>query len=187
MKQQVHGATTPDASSVIEFWRDAGPEKWFAKSDAFDLDFRERYLSAHMAAARRELDPWAHTAESCLALLILLDQFPRNAFRDTAHMFATDNLALYFARLMVDAGLDQEIDRELRTFCYLPFMHSESLALQEHSLELYRALGGPSLPFAEDHHDIIRRFGRFPHRNPLLGRETSAEELAFIQAGGFAG
>ncbi|MBB5213700.1 DUF924 family protein [Parapusillimonas granuli] len=185
MQDQLGAA--PEALSVVAFWREAGPGKWFTKSDAFDQAFRDRFLGLHMAAARRELDGWADGAEGGLALLILLDQFPRNAFRGTGHMYAADGLALHFARRMVDAGLDQEIPPDLRGFCYLPFMHSERLDAQERSVALYRVLGGPSLPFAEDHLDIIRRFGRFPHRNPMLGRETTAAERAFIDAGGFAG
>jgi uncharacterized protein (DUF924 family) len=187
MEQHREMAGIPEVSSVLDFWKEAGPERWFAKSDAFDATFRERFMGAHMAAASRKLDHWSVTAQGSLALLILLDQFPRNAFRGTAHMFATDELARYFAQHMVATGKDQEIEPDLRTFCYLPFMHAESLSFQERSVELYRALGGPSLPFAEDHHDIILRFGRFPHRNPLLGRETSADETAFIEGGGFAG
>ncbi|NYT81472.1 DUF924 family protein [Alcaligenaceae bacterium] len=187
MQQQVGGAAAPEALSILAFWREAGPEKWFMKSDAFDLMFRDRFLDLHMAAARRQLDDWAHCAEGALALLILLDQLPRNAFRGTAHMYATDELALHFAQRMVDKELDQQIPADLRVFCYLPFMHSERLDLQEKSVALYRILGGSSLPFAEEHLDIIRQFGRFPHRNPMLGRETTPAEQAFIDAGGFAG
>ncbi|ESQ78455.1 DUF924 family protein [Asticcacaulis sp. YBE204] len=172
---------------VIAFWEAAGPQKWFAKDEAFDRDFRERFLDLHMQAAARQLDDWADTARGSLALLILLDQFPRNAFRGTAHMFATDPLALFFARQAVDAGQDTAIADILRPFLYLPFEHSENLTDQERAVELMRPLGGQSLDYAEGHRDIIQRFGRFPHRNPVLGRVTTAPEQAFIDGGGFAG
>jgi uncharacterized protein (DUF924 family) len=176
-----------DAGSVVSFWRDAGPRRWFAKDAAFDATFRERFLDLHLAAARRELDAWATSADGVLALLILLDQFPRNAFRGSARMYATDALARHFARLAVDAGLDRLIEPELRQFCYLPFEHSEHLADQERSLALARTLGPRHARHALRHRDIIARFGRFPHRNALLGRDSTPAELAFLAAGGFAG
>lgn len=175
------------ADDVLRFWRDAGPSAWFAKNQDFDQRFRARFLDAHCAAARRELDVWADSADGALALVILLDQFPRNAFRGSAHMFATDPLARHFAQRMVDAGHDQQIDPALRPFCYLPFEHSESLADQETSLQLHQALGAQAARWAVDHHRIIQRFGRFPHRNAALGRDTTAEEAAFLQGGGFSG
>lgn len=174
------------AADVVDFWRAAGAGKWFAKSGAFDRDFRDRFLAAHMAAARRELDAWMQAPQGALALLILLDQFPRNTFRGTAHMFATDPLALHFARTIVARGLDQEVEPGLRLFCYLPFEHSEAMDDQERSVTLCDALRGHD-QWAHMHRDIIRRFGRFPHRNAVLGRETTDEEQAFLDAGGFAG
>lgn len=174
-------------ADVLAFWRDAGPERWFKRDDAFDKDFRERFLDAHYAAARRELDGWAGTADGVLALLILLDQFPRNAFRDTAHMFATDALALMFAKGAIDAGLDRAIDDDVRAFVYMPLMHSETLDDQHACCTHMQQFGGESLKYAEIHRDIIGRFGRFPHRNPSLGRTTTAEEQAFLDEGGFSG
>lgn len=174
-------------ADVIAFWRDAGPKEWFAHDPAFDARFRARFEAAHFAAARRELDEWAGTAEGALALLILLDQFPRNAFRGSAHMYATDPLARRVARQMVDRGHDVQIEPELRLFCYLPFAHSEDLADQERSVTLMRPLGGDAESHAAGHRDIVRRFGRFPHRNPMLGRDTTAEEEAFLNGGGFRG
>ncbi len=176
-----------DAQAVLDFWREAGPGRWFAKDPAFDTRFRERFLPLHLAAARRELDGWIDAPDSALALLLLLDQFPRNAFRGTAHMYATDPLARHVAGRLLAQGFDQRIEPALRLFCYLPFAHSEALADQERSLALNRGLGAESLAHAQGHLDIVRRFGRFPHRNPLLGRETTAEEQAFLDAGGFAG
>ncbi|RYF41965.1 MAG: DUF924 domain-containing protein [Comamonadaceae bacterium] len=182
-------ATDPSttAAEVVQFWREAGPSRWFKKDTAFDADFRARFLAAHEQAAQGGFDHWAATAEGSLALLILLDQFPRNAFRGTARMFATDAQALAIARRAVDAGLDQQVDQELRNFIYLPFMHSESLADQERVVALTQPLGPEPYRFAILHRDIIARFGRFPHRNAQLGRATTAEEQVFLDEGGFAG
>ncbi len=147
--------------SVCGFWREAGPDRWFAKDEAFDAAFRARFQDAHFAAARRELDAWADGAEGALALMILLDQFPRNAFRGTAHMYATDPLARYFADRAIDRGLDQQLEPEVRVFLYLPFSHSEALADQERAVALNTALGGDDLDWAIDasrHHRPLRPF-----------------------------
>jgi len=180
-------AVAPDASAVVAFWKEAGPARWFAKDDAFDARFRDTFRVAHEQAAARRLDAWAEHAEGALALMVLLDQYPRNAFRGTAHMFATDPLARFFADRIVKAGLDKEVDVALRSFCYLPFEHSEHPQDQERSLALYAELGGDSYTWAKLHADIITRFGRFPHRNDVLGRVSTAEEIQFLNAGGFAG
>ena len=179
--------TPHSAEAVIAFWKQAGPKRWFAKDEGFDRDFRDRFNAAHMQAARRELEGWLTTADGALALLILLDQYPRNAFRGTAHMFATDPLARFYARKMVDAGLDQQVEPQLRAFCYLPFEHSEDPQDQQRSLALNQQLDASTYHWAKEHADIIERFGRFPHRNGVLGRKTTDEELAFLKAGGFAG
>ena len=163
------------------------PSQWFAHDPAFDTRFRERFLLAHQAAARRELDAWAATAQGSLALLILLDQFPRNAFRGTAHMYATDPLARRFARQLNASRGDRELPKPLRLFCYLPFSHSESLDDQELAVKLNRELDPESARHAIGHRDIIKRFGRFPHRNPMLGRDTTPAEASFLAQGGFSG
>ena len=175
------------AADVVDFWRVAGAEKWFGKDAAFDADFRDRFLAAHEAAASGALDSWAETADGALALMILLDQFPRNAFRGTARMFATDAKALVLADAAIGAGLDAEVEPALRAFLYLPFEHSEALADQDRAVALFRPLGADLLHWAEVHRDIIVRFGRFPHRNAVLGRSSTVEELAFLESGGFAG
>ena len=175
-------------SDVIAFWKEAGPDKWFAKDAAFDADFRKRFEAAHFAAARRELDGWMHSAEGALALMILLDQFPRNVFRGTGHAFATDPLALSLARQALAAGFDQRTEMALRRFFYLPFQHSEAMADQDRALALFQALDRPANDrWAEHHHGVIARFGRFPHRNRALGRETTLEEQAFLDQDGFTG
>ena len=173
------------ADEVVDFWRQAGAARWFAKDDEFDRRFAGRCMPLHWAAARRELDAWAGTPHGSLALVILLDQLPRNGFRGSAHMFATDPLARHFACRAIDAGHDRQIEAALRTFCYMPFMHSEDLADQDLSVRLQLELGAN--PHALEHRDIVRRFGRFPHRNPLLGRQTTGEEAAFLEGGGFKG
>ena len=175
-------------SVVVAFWKEAGPKKWFARDDDFDAGFRRRFHDAHIAAARRELDDWAGTPEGVLALLILLDQFPRNCFRGTGHAFATDPLARMFAVRALDAGFDRAVENDLRRFFYLPLQHAEDRALQDRQLALFQTMERPADDrWAEQHHAIIERFGRFPHRNRALGRETTAEEKAFLEADGFRG
>jgi uncharacterized protein (DUF924 family) len=176
------------AAEVVSFWRDAGPDKWWEKDDAFDKLVRSRFLPPHEAAARGELADWEDSADGALALVILLDQFPRNMFRGSPHAFATDPLARAVATKAIAHGFDQKIDPGIRQFFYLPFMHSELLADQHRCCELYEALGDAGLAeFATVHRDIIAKFGRFPHRNRALGRTTTAAEQDFLDAGGFAG
>jgi uncharacterized protein (DUF924 family) len=170
---------------VIAFWRGAGPGKWFNGGDAFDAECRERFADAHMAAARREFDGWMDNADGALALVLLLDQIPRNIFRGSGHAFATDGLARHFARLAVGAGHDAAFEPALRAFFYLPFEHSEAMADQNRSVALFAALGDANYrDYATAHRDVIARFGRFPHRNAALGRDTTPEEQAWLDAGG---
>ena len=176
-----------DRNEVVQFWVDAGSGSWFRKDAAFDDRFREKFVSAHEAAARGELDDWLTDAKGALALLILLDQYPRNSFRGTARIFATDDKALDVAKRAIASGFDTMVDSALRLFFYTPFIHSERIENQDRALELYAQLGADTARHAHIHRDIIARFGRFPHRNPLLGRKTTTEEQAFLDAGGFAG
>jgi len=179
---------TVTPSDVVAFWKEAGPGRWFAKDEDFDARFRERFEAAHHAAARRELDSWAETPEGALALLILLDQFPRNVFRGTGHAFATDPLARSVAAMALDAGHDQAVENALRRFFYLPFQHSEDIADQDRQLDLFQRMERADTDrWAEHHHDVIARFGRFPHRNRALGRETTKKEQAFLDQDGFRG
>jgi uncharacterized protein (DUF924 family) len=177
----------PEARRVVAFWREAGPALWFAKDDQFDARFRERFLRDHEAAARGELTQWQATPEGALALVILLDQFPRNAFRGTSRMYDTDAMARKVANTAFAAGYDQKLPRELRKFLVLPFAHSEVLADQERSVALARRIGPDDLAHAEHHRDIVRRFGRFPHRNAILGRESTPEEKHYLDNGGYSG
>jgi uncharacterized protein (DUF924 family) len=179
--------TPAQAFSVVEFWREAGPSMWFAKDRDFDRRFRERLESTHEAAARGELDGWLATPYGALALILLLDQFPRNAFRGTPRMYATDAKARTATTIAIDAGHDQAVPKDLRLFIYLPFGHSEELSDQERSVTLAQGLGEPDLSHAKRHRDIIRRFGRFPHRNPVLGRDMKPEEQRYLDEGGYKG
>jgi len=176
------------AAQVVAFWTEAGPARWFARDDAFDAQFRERFAEEHHAAAARAREHWLGTAEGALALMLLLDQFPRNCFRGTAHSYATDGLARHYAMRAIEEGLDLQLVPKLRAFFYLPFEHSEDPFDQERSVAMFDVLGDKEyLRFAELHRDIIRRFGRFPHRNAVLGRMPTPEELDFLAEGGFAG
>lgn len=175
------------AGEIIRFWRDAGPKAWFVKNEGFDGRCRG-FEAEHHAAARRELSHWELDAEGALALLILLDQFPRNIFRNSAHAFSTDALAQGVTLRAIEKGFDAATDSALRVFFYMPLEHAEDLALQERAVVLVEALGDPEFTkYAKLHRDVIARFGRFPHRNPVLGRKNTPEELAYLAEGGFAG
>lgn len=178
----------PSAAEILAFWREAGPEKWFEKDEAFDAAIRARFLPAYEAAAAGELAAWEDTAEGSYALILLLDQFPRNLFRGSPRAFATDPAARALADRAITRGFDRVFDLPERRFFYVPFMHSEELGDQERCVALCDAAGDEDgVTYAVIHRDIIRDFGRFPHRNPVLGRATSEEEHAFLTAGGFAG
>jgi len=175
-------------ASVLAFWRAAGPDKWFKKDPAFDDDIRAHFLETYDAAAAGMLSEWERTAEGALALTIVLDQFPRNMFRGDARTYAADPQARAVAALALERGFDQKVPLSDRQFFYLPFEHSEAIADQERSCALCAATGDADLlKWAQLHADIIRRFGRFPHRNAMLGRATTADEQAFLDGGGFKG
>ena len=175
-----------DHQGVLDFWFD--PESkpyWFKQSDAFDQAVAERLGSLHARARAGEIDGWAVEPGGLLALVILLDQVPRNLQRGTPEAFACDAKALALARLAVDQRMDQGLDVDQRAFLYLPFEHAEDLADQERAVALFRELGNATyLDFAIRHRDVIARFGRFPHRNAILGRESSAAERQFLETPG---
>ena len=172
---------------ILAFWRDAGPDRWYRRDDAFDAEVRRRFFGLWQRAAAGELSSWETSDDGALALVIVLDQFPRNLFRDDVRTYASDRLAREVAHRAIDRGADARLDPALREFLYLPFMHSEHLADQLRCIELSRAAGhAENLKWAEHHADIIRRFGRFPHRNRLLGRATTLEEQTFLDKGGFS-
>jgi uncharacterized protein (DUF924 family) len=173
--------------AVAAFWAPLGHAVWFGKDPVFDQKFREAFAAEHGAAARGELMPWLSTAQGALSLVVLLDQYPRNAFRGTARMYATDTLARIVADMALDLGHDRAFGDDLRGFFYLPFAHSEELADQERSVALCADLPEPGPSHSRGHRDTIAQFGRFPHRNPILGRVTTPEETAWLAAGGFKG
>lgn len=173
---------------VLDFWLCQEPEKHFKPDPAFDEEIRERFGAAHEQAKAGAYDSWAETPEGALALVILLDQFARNIHRGTPQVYAADEKALAVARAAVEHGQDLELTENKRSWFYLPFMHSESLADQERCVALAERSGlEDTLKWARHHADIIRRYGRFPHRNALLGRNSTPEEEAFIADGGFGG
>ncbi|RAI45896.1 DUF924 family protein [Rhodoplanes roseus] len=181
-------AGLPAPSDVNAWWIGLGADRWFVKDAAVDDDIRHRFGAAYEAAAAGRLTAWEESPEGALALLLVLDQFPRNLFRGSARAFAADPAARAVADRAIRRGFDRAFENPVRRFFYLPYMHSEDLADQERCVALCRTAGDDEgVHHAEVHADIIRRFGRFPHRNPLLGRDTTAEEQAFLDAGGFAG
>ncbi|WP_279356790.1 DUF924 family protein [Methylobacterium indicum] len=175
-------------AELVAFWRKAGLDRWFTADPAFDAACRA-YRPLHEAAARGELAAWEATPEGALALVLLLDQFPRNLFRGTPRAWATDAAALAAAERALARGHDRAIEPGLRIFLYMPLTHAEDRDLQERSVALFAALGLPvHLDAAIEHRDLIRRFGRFPHRNAVLGRpETAAERDYLAGEGAFRG
>jgi uncharacterized protein (DUF924 family) len=169
---------------VVAFWRDAGPARWFSADPAFDAACRA-FLPEHEAASAGRLAAWEATPEGALAVVLLLDQFPRNLFRGTRAAWASDAAALAATERAVASGPAQAVEPTLRAFLYLPLMHAESLAAQDRSVALFTALGLPDhLAHAHAHRDLIRRFGRFPHRNAVLGRPETAAERAYLAGEG---
>jgi uncharacterized protein (DUF924 family) len=176
------------ASEVLRFWFGEGAEygkahkRWFEKNSAFDAEVRTRFSKLHQELSTH--GEWLDTAPECLARIVVLDQFPRNMFRGTPRAFATDALALAAARHAIASGYDRGWQRVERIFGYLPFEHSEALADQELACELMRPLGEEQYDYALRHKAIIERFGRFPHRNAILGREGTPEEIEFLKQPG---
>jgi uncharacterized protein (DUF924 family) len=180
----------PLAKDILTFWfksTDLSTDLdkravWFRATPAFDKQLITQYAHVHEQAASGALDHFKDNAEECLALIMSLDQFPRNIFRGTARAFATDAKARDVARHAIDRGYDRNFSRWPRTFCYLPFEHSEELADQERALVLYKNLGSEeSMKSAIGHHDAIKRFGRFPHRNEVMGRRNTPEEDEYLK------
>ncbi len=187
-------AERAEASALIDFWfgQPGSPERfrehprWFGADPSFDAEIRARFLSLQQRAAAGGCADWTREAEACLALILLLDQLPRNLYRGTAAAFATDGMARAAAREALNRGFDRSLPATWRQFIYLPFEHSEELADQEHCLALFAVLArdpaqAKKLDYAKRHHEIIVRFGRFPHRNRTLGRASTAAEEAFLE------
>ena len=179
-----HSEGIASAAKILEFWFAAEVKPlWFASTPEFDEALRERFLATYRAAATGQLlEDWERTPLGALALVIVLDQFPLNLFRGHLESFATEAAARVVADRAIARGFDWEMSPEQRLFLYLPFMHGEALADQERSVRLFQQAAGleKSLDFAHHHRDLIRRFGRFPHRNAILGQESTPEEIAYL-------
>jgi uncharacterized protein (DUF924 family) len=171
---------------IVAFWFETlKPEDWYRKNPAIDAAITERFGATYEALKTGVPPDWIAEPKGMLAAIIVLDQFPRNMFRDDARAFATDQAALALAKRAISEGTDMRLGPEQRAFIYLPFQHAETRDDQARSIELFTALGNPNnLDFALRHQAIIARFGRFPHRNSVLGRASTAEELAFLQEPG---
>lgn len=175
-------------AEILKFWFDeAGPRKWFWRDDAFDAGIKRRFLPAFEAARTGKLDAMRATRDCSLALILMLDQFSRNMFRADSRAFDQDAQAREISHAALARRFDMAVPEERRAFFYMPFMHSEHLADQEFSVALFTARCHANVPYALEHRDIIKRFGRFPHRNKILGRVSTEAETAFLKAGGFRG
>lgn len=177
-----------NAEAVLAFWfEETRPYQWFRRDRAFDENVRKRFGALHAAAAPGRLDVWRAHPRFSLALILVLDQFSRNIYRDDPRAFAQDAHALRIARDALRRRFDRLVSDQRKAFFYMPFMHAEDLAVQEESVRLFKAQlpGTMNMPYALEHRDIIARFGLFPHRNRILGRKSTPEEIAFLKAGGF--
>ena len=170
------------AQDILDFWFDADHRSlWFAKNDEFDAKIQQRFAILHQQAVQSELWSWRKTAEGRLAEIIVLDQFSRNLYRDQAQAFAYDSMALVLAQEAISLQLDAQLNPDQRSFLYMPFMHSESQLIHEFALKLFQRLGNEmNLSFEKKHKLIIDRFGRYPHRNTILNRHSTPEEIEFL-------
>jgi uncharacterized protein (DUF924 family) len=175
------------ARALLDYWLGVGPDAWYRGGEALDQEIRDRWGALWEKGRAGELVAWRAAPASCLALVILLDQFPRNMFRNDPRAFATDARALEVAKTAILHGQDRRVGLPERQFFYTPLMHSEVLSDQDHSVRMYLLNFGRDglLPHAQAHREIIRRFGRFPYRNAALGRASTPEEVAFLAEGGY--
>jgi uncharacterized protein (DUF924 family) len=177
--------TNHDPQTCLTFWfSEAARKHWFKQSDAFDRDIEQRLGALHRQAADGMLDAWAQTPQGALALVILLDQCSRNLNRGSTAAYANDEHARHIVRTAIELGYDQQLENWQRAFLYMPFMHSESLEDQDESVRLFMEAGLDNTRYALHHREIIRRFGRFPHRNKVLGRTSTPEEIAYLESEG---
>lgn len=178
-----------NAEEVIAFWLSAGPKKWFVQDDSFDEEVRRRGGGLHARATGGGLPEWESSATGSLGLILLLDQFSRNLYRDDARAWKQDAQALSLSRQMIVRGEDMEMDVALRRWIYMPFMHTEDVMAQREGMVYFRERmdDADTLKYAQIHLDIIERFGRFPHRNEVLGREMTPDEITYLNEGGFRG
>jgi uncharacterized protein (DUF924 family) len=176
--------TRTQVDELLSFWFSESVKKlWFNSTPQFDEELREKYLYLVEQAARGELDQWRDESLGALALVIILDQFPLNMFRRQARSFATEEQARQTAQYAIDKGFDHQLNDAQKAFLYMPFMHSENLADQDKSVALFEKAGlTDNLKYAKHHRSLVERFGRFPHRNSILGRESTAEELSYLNS-----
>jgi uncharacterized protein (DUF924 family) len=178
--------STPE--EIVDFWFSAGRARWFSQDDNFDAEVTRLFYTTHIAAAGGRLGIWEEHPVGALALVLLLDQFPRNMFRGSPRAYATDEQARQVAKSALERRIAESVAPELRPFFFLPFMHSEDLADQELCIALYEKAGDQDgLKWAREHRDIVAKFGRFPHRNAVLGRKAREEEEQYLAGGGFKG
>lgn len=176
-----------DPIDVLSFWWKAGPDKWFEANDEFDETIRSQFGALYEEAFAGSLDDWAKTPHGALALILVLDQFPRNMFRKTPEAFQSDPKALSIAAMAVESDFHLAFPTPARDFFFLPFEHAEDMDAQEKSVDLFRTYCEERVyHYALIHMDVIRRFGRFPHRNEVLGRQSTDKELAYLEQGGFS-
>jgi uncharacterized protein (DUF924 family) len=175
-----------DVDTILSFWfQEISPKDWWQKSSEFDKLIEQRFGALHKAAAACELFSWRRTARGRLAEILILDQFSRNIYRDQALAFASDSLALALAQTAIAVKADLELDVTMRSFLYMPFMHSESPVMHVEAIALFENPGMESnLNSERRHKDIIDRFGRFPHRNAILGRDSTPQEIEFLKTPG---
>ncbi len=180
--------TSANGEAVLRFWfEETKPYQWFRRDLRFDETVKARFGALHGAASEGRLDVWRAHPRYALSLILILDQFSRNIYRDDPRAFAQDPHALAIAREAIARRFGQRVEDKRRSFFYMPFMHAENLSVQEESVMLFKAQmpGTMNLPFAIEHRDIVKRFGRFPHRNKVFGRKSTPAEIAFLKAGGF--
>ena len=175
-----------DHKAVLKFWfEETDPKKWWAKDHDFDELIRQRFSEVHLQGVRCELFRWRSTPRGRLAEIIVLDQFSRNMFRNQPESFANDSLALALAQTALDCDADKTLSASEKSFLYMPFMHSESLQIHEHAMQLYAQEGLEyNYEFEKKHKAVIERFGRYPHRNEILGRASTPEEIEFLKQPG---
>jgi len=180
------GSNDPRIEEVLRFWFDeSGPARWWKADPAFDAEIDKRFGANCREAAEGECAGWAQSGRGALALVILLDQFSRNIHRGTPAAFATDDAALTVAKAAIASGLDRDLEPDLRYFLYMPFMHAEDPAAQQECIRLFERMGSESgAKYARAHKEIIDRFGRYPHRNAILGRRSTPEEKEYLRRGG---
>ncbi len=172
-----------NSQDLIDFWFSERVSKmWYNSTPDFDEEIKDKFSAMYCAACNGELNEWRATATGCLALIILFDQYPLNVFRGDKQSFATEQQALELAQHCITQKLDQQLTKTQQSFVVMPFMHSEAIAHQELAITLYKNISADNFKFAHHHFNIIKKFGRFPHRNNILGRESTPDEITYLES-----